>query len=747
MNRGPKLSTDGRTTASTSWSAERRGRPGATAKVAPNLEQQAEESDAVEAVEWSKPSQSRQNSNNAHQDRRKKGLKGSGNFFTQKDNSPSTSRASLQPIHAPKQHKPKAKLVEKVSPDVYIPENVTVANLARLLGVSHKHLVERMADLEMEGMSSADYMLTADDAYVIALEFDRNPIIDDQAAFDLYPLPLPEDQSSLPLKPPVITIMGHVDHGKTTLLDTLRSASVASGEAGGITQHIGAFSVPVGSLSTSSSTSPSEGSLRSITFLDTPGHAAFSAMRARGASATDIIVLVVAADDGVMPQTREVIRLAKKDMGEDGNGVGLVVALNKMDKHGVDPSEIKKALLAEGVELEEFGGEIPCVEVSGMTGLGLDKLVDTLSTLAEIKELRARATGRAEGRILESRVDKGRGSVATVLVTQGELTAGSHIVAGTTWARVRQMQDSTGKNIRSAPAGTPVTISGWKELPDAGDEVLEGKESEVKTAVENRKRNIAQMALQKDVASINEKRLEAKAKGATDATSSTSASTEARVEAPASDSASEVKELRLLIKADVSGSAEAVQGALEDIGNDVAKTKIISASVGEPTEADIEMAKAVGATVVGFSVKPSNKIINYAAAHDVPLITNSIIYRLMEDVRSRVQGLLPPVIEQRVLGEATVQQIFDIKGKGKTIIKIAGCRVANGVIDRSKKVRVMRDGDEVFAGSLDTLRHIKKDITEARKGSECGLSICSFGAFVEGDKIQSYEEIEKLAQL
>lgn len=305
--------------------------------------------------------------------------------------------------------------------------------------------------------------------------------------------------------------------------------------------------------------------------------------------------------------------------------------------------------------------------------------------------------------------------IATVLVTQGELKAGAHIVAGTTWARVRQMVDSAGKPVKSVQAGTPVTVSGWKELPNAGDEVLEGKEDEVKTAVQNRKRNIEQLALQADVDSINQKRLEATKAREAETTLDVSAS-------GVKDETNSVKELRLIIKADVSGSAEAVVGALQDIGNNIAKVKIISSSVGEPTEADVDMAKAVGgeslhlfafftsvrqlsnvfhlvATLVGFSVKSSNKIINHAAASSVPIITNTVIYRLMEEVRSQVQALLPPIVEQRVLGEATVQQIFDIKGKSKSVVKIAGCRVTNGVIDKSKKIRVLRDGQEVHVGT------------------------------------------------
>jgi len=483
--------------------------------------------------------------------------------------------------------------------------------------------------------------------------------------------------------------------------------------------------------------------MHTITFLDTPGHAAFTAMRARGAHVTDIIVLVVAADDGIMPQTREVIALAKQSKLSGEDAVGLVVALNKMDKPGADPTHIKHALLAEGVELEEFGGDVPCVEVSGLTGMGLDRLVETLATLAEIKELRARVEGPAEGRVLESRVDKGRGPVATVLVTNGTLSSGSCIVAGTTWARLRQMMDSTGKPIRCALPGIPVTVSGWKELPQAGDEVLEGKEDGVKIAVRNRKRNIKMRALQADVELINEKRAEAREEAAAvKAGLSDSQTVNSNSSKP-----SDVKELRLIVKADVSGSVEALVGSITGIGNDLAKVRIIQAGAGEPTTTDVDMAKTLDAMILGFSVQPSNKVFSYASSQGVSIKSECVIYRIIDLVRSKVQELLPPVLEYRVIGEALVLQLFQIHGKQKGSISVAGCRVTNGIIEKHKKVRIFRGQEEIYNGSLDSLKQIKKDIVEARKGLECGMSLTNFTDFREGDRIQTYEVIERPGQL
>lgn len=570
----------------------------------------------------------------------------------------------------------------------------------------------------MADEASYDHVLTSDYAVLLAEELGRNPIVDDEAAFDLYTPALHPDTSSLPSRPPIVTIMGHVDHGKTTLLDTLRSSAVAKGEAGGITQHIGAFSVPVTS---------SQGQ-QSITFLDTPGHAAFSAMRARGAGITDIVVLVVAADDGIMPQTKEVINLLQKDTGK----VGIVVAINKVDKPEADVEAVKLALMAEGIQLECFGGDVPSVEVSGLTGKGLPELVETLSAMAELQDLRAEIEGSVHGYVLESKMTKGLGPVATVLVLQGCLKIGSHILSSTHPAKVRLMTDSAGRSVKAAYPGMAVTVSGWKTLPKAGDEVLDGKESEVKKALANRKRQAGITASLADVDAINAARKEERERK----------NTEVKNDRHSLEN-NGPKELKLIIKADVSGSAEAVEGALQGIGNKEAMTKIISSGVGDVTESDILMAKAVDATIVAFSVSVPRSVEILAAQNAVPISTSPIIYRLMEDVQERVIALLPTIKETKVTGEATVLQLFDIQLKAKQVKKIAGCRVINGVVEKAKSARIVRDGSVIHEGALDTMRILKKDVTEVRKGSECGLSLVDFADLREGDLIQMCQTIEK----
>ncbi|KAG9104812.1 hypothetical protein FRC06_009282 [Ceratobasidium sp. 370] len=642
-----------------------------------------------------------------------------------------------------KKREQKVKLIEvqDTSKDVYVPSAISVSNLARLLNVRIGHLQDKMYAAGME-QTAYDHILTADDASLLALELGFNPVVDEDAAFDIYPEHPHPNPNTLPLRPPVVTIMGHVDHGKTTLLDTLRSASVAAGEAGGITQHIGAFSVPIQS---SSGSGP-----RTVTFLDTPGHAAFSAMRARGAGVTDIVVLVVAADDGVMPQTKEVIELTRRSaVGSEGEGgVQLVVAINKCDKPGVDKDKVKHALLAEGVQLEEFGGDVPAVEVSGLTGAGLDTLTETLSTLAEMAELRAEVDLRAHGRVLESRVDKGRGPVATVLIQRGSLKTGSALIAGTSWARVRQMTDDKGRPVKVARPGDAVTVAGWKDIPSAGDEVLQAEnEDAAKRAVANRERIQESRALAEDVERINEKRradklLEERERLA-EAANTDSADIAAIDGAQPESNEPEVKELRLVIKGDVSGSIEAVAGALCGIGNKIAKVKIVSQSVGEVSESDVTLAKAVDGMIVGFNVNAPSKVRQLADQQGVPLHIEGVIYKLMDEIKNRVIALLPVTHEQRVLGEATVQEIFTISLKGRGTTSIAGCRIVNGVIAKNAKVRVMREGVEVYDGTIDSLKQHKKEMTEMRKGNECGMSFTKFEDLKAGDHIQTYETIEK----
>ncbi|KAH9005183.1 hypothetical protein EDB86DRAFT_2882080 [Lactarius hatsudake] len=574
--------------------------------------------------------------------------------------------------------KSKPKVLNQTKREVFIPSIVSVGNLARILRVSLSRLQRKMREAGMGEEASYDHGI------------------------------LPTNSSTLPLRPPIVTIMGHVDHGKTTLLDTLRSTSVAKGEAGGITQHIGAFSVPV----------PNSvgGGLQQITFLDTPGHAAFSAMRARGADVTDIVVLVVAADDGVRPQTKEVIQLIQRD-----SDVQLIVAINKVDKPGVDINKVHNALLAEGIQLEAMGGDVPSVEISGLTGKGLDQLVETITAVAEMQDLRADSKGQAYGRIIESKLQKGLGNVATVLLLSGSLKPGAHLIAGTTHAKLRIMTDSTGSQIKVAGPGMAVTVSGWKELPGAGDEVLDGSEQDVKKAVANRKRKAEEQAMMVDIDAINvQRRLDREQREREEG------------DQPEVTSETEKKphELRLVVKADVSGSVEALEGALKCIGNENARAKIVFTGVGEITESDILLAKTSESTIIAFAVPVPRSAVAAAAAQSIPIVSQ------------RVANLLPSVYEKRVSGEAAVLQIFDIKLTGGRTKTIAGCRVTKGIVEKSKKVQVVRNGVVVHEGRLDTFRRLKDDITEASKGTECGISLESFGDLKKDDVIQVYSDIE-----
>ncbi|KAF8654152.1 hypothetical protein AX16_003681 [Volvariella volvacea WC 439] len=640
-------------------------------------------------------------------------------------NTPSTLRNNQAKAKAqPRGHSISQRKTPPV--DVYIPTTVTVGNLSRLLGVKLETLQHKMRHVGMAEEATYDHVLTSDYASLLAEEFNRRAIINDENSFDLHPPPPHPNPSSLPFRPPIVTIMGHVDHGKTTLLDTLRSSSVAKGEAGGITQHIGAFSVPVTSAS-------APDGIKSITFLDTPGHAAFSAIRARGARVTDIIVLVVAADDGIMPQTKEVIELIKK---EEGN-VAVVIAINKVDKPEADVEAVQKALMAEGLQLEVYGGDIPSVEVSGLTGQGLPELIETISAVAEIQDLRASKEGNAYGYVLESRVHKGLGPVATVLVLQGCLKPGSHLIGGLSNAKVRVMKDSSDSVVKAAYPGMAVTVSGWKTLPNAGDEVIQGNEADIKKALANRERKRDIEASIVDAEAINNARRHERELRSIQATMKTTKKPEHDQEKKGP------KELRLIVKADVTGSSEAVLGALQGIGNKEAAVKVVSCGVGDVSESDVMLAKAVGGMIVGFSVSVPRPIEILAAQNNIPIYSSNIIYRIMDEIKERVIALLPVIIETKVTGEATVLQLFDIHLKAKQIKKVAGCRVTNGLVEKSKFARVVRDGVIVHEGTLDTMRLLKKDVTEVRKGSECGLSLDGFEGLHEGDIIQMYQRIEK----
>ncbi|KAI8364457.1 translation initiation factor IF-2 [Choanephora cucurbitarum] len=646
--------------------------------------------------------------------------------------------------------KAKEKEASNQMKDVFIPEIINVANLSRVLGIRFEHLVRTMEELEM-GNTSHDRMLNAEESSLIAMQLDMNPIVDSRQSLDLYPRSAPVDPSQLVDRPPIVTIMGHVDHGKTTLLDTLRKTSVAAGEAGGITQHIGAFSVKLPSNKT-------------ITFLDTPGHAAFSAMRQRGAQVTDIVVLVVAADDGVMPQTQEAIRHAQ------AANVPIVVAINKCDKPGVDPSRVKQELTRYNVHLEEIGGDVPCVEVSGLTGKNLDQLEETIITLSEILELKAERNNGAEGVVIESQIEKGRGNVATVLVQRGTLTPGSVIVAGRTWCKVRSMTDHQGKIVKAATPGMPVKVIGWKEVPSAGDEMLTAKdEGLAKTVVDNRVARHQREQQLRDLEVINDKRriqreqleqerMAEKAykkemymyqRGLIDTLPDSLnkrlyALQEQNEEEKPEDN---MLELRAVVKGDVSGTVEAVVDCLAGLQNKQIRVKVVHSSVGNITEGDVQLAAACEGQVIGFNVRADKRIQAEAAKIGVPVKSYSIIYKLLEDVKDELSNMLPPIISTQVVGEAALLQVFDINTKGRETRPIAGCRVTNGSIQRNGRVRIVRDKETIWEGELDTLRQVKKDITEAKKGLECGMSFEGFSDFKPGDVIQCVQTIETKQKL
>ncbi|RCH91364.1 hypothetical protein CU098_008038, partial [Rhizopus stolonifer] len=614
------------------------------------------------------------------------------------------------------------------------------------------NVIRTMEELDM-GNTSHDRMLSADESSLIAMQLNMNPIVDARQSFDIYPRPPVEDPTLLQDRPPIVTIMGHVDHGKTTLLDTLRKASVAAGEAGGITQHIGAFSVNLPSGKT-------------ITFLDTPGHAAFSAMRQRGAQVTDIVVLVVAADDGVMPQTQEAIKHAQQA------NVPIVVAINKCDKPGVDPSHVKQELARYNVHLEEIGGEVPCVEVSGLTGLNLDQLEETIATLSEILELKAERNNTAEGVVIESQIEKGRGNVATVLVQSGTLKAGSIVVAGETWCKVRTMIDHQGKIVKEATPGMPVKVVGWKEVPQAGDEMLQAKDENLaKSAVDNRVARHQRDRQLRDLEVINDKRKQQREqleqerlvekeyqkemymyqRGLSDVVP---VSLNKRLSAlqlledkEGDNTDKDILELRAVVKGDVSGTVEAVVDSLAGLQNKQIRVKVVHSGVGNISEGDVQLAAACEGQVIGFNVKSDKKIQAEAARVGVPVKSYSVIYKLLEEVKDKLGDMLPPIITTQVVGEAAVLQVFEINIKGRETRPVAGCRVTNGAIQRNGRVRIIRNKETIWEGQLSALRQVKKDIMEAKKGLECGMSFEGFDGFQANDVIQSVETIETKQKL
>jgi translation initiation factor IF-2 len=513
-----------------------------------------------------------------------------------------------------------------------------------------------------------------------------------QALFDDSDDDTPELQQP---RSPIITVMGHVDHGKTTLLDRIRSANVVSGEAGGITQHIGAYQV--------------EKDGKSITFIDTPGHAAFTKMRARGAQVTDIVVLMVAADDGVMPQTIEAISHAR------AAEVPIVVAINKIDKDNADVPRVMAQLAEHELTPEAWGGETIVVEMAAQSGLGVDDLLEQLSVVSEIGELTANPSGRAKGIVLEAQLDIGRGPVATILVDKGTLKVGDPIVAGAAWGKVRALINDKGQQIKEAGPSTPVQVLGLSAVPGAGDEFRAApNEKTARTVAESREQRYRTLNQRGDARVQRGVKLE---------------------DIFTQIQAGEVATLNVIIKADVHGSLEAVTESLRKLERDEVRAAFVHRAVGAITENDIALAAATNATLIGFNVRPDRKVRDLAEAEGVEIRTYEIIYKLIEDIEKAMKGMLAPEFEEVVTGEAEVREVF----KSPKVGAIAGCVVRTGVITRGSKVRFLRDGTIIWKGAIQSLRRFKDDVREVREGFECGLSLTDFQDLKQGDLIETFE--------
>jgi translation initiation factor IF-2 len=576
--------------------------------------------------------------------------------------------------------------------EVSIPETITVADLAHKMSVKAAELIKAL--MKLGQMVTINQVLDQETAMILVEEMGHKAVaakIDDPDAMLAEAEATTADAEP---RPPVVTVMGHVDHGKTSLLDSIRRARVASGEAGGITQHIGAYHVqtPKGV----------------ITFLDTPGHEAFTAMRARGAKVTDLVVLVVAADDGVMPQTKEAIAHAKA-----GN-VPLVVAVNKIDKAEANPERVKQELVAESVIPEEYGGEVQFVPVSAKTGAGIDELLDAILLQAEVLELKAPKDAPARGIVIESRLDKGRGPVATVLVNSGTLKRGDIVLAGAVFGRIRAMNDETGRNVATAGPAIPVEIQGLSDVPLAGETVMVlGDERKAREIALFRQGKFRDVKLAKQQAAKLENMFETMGEDA-------------------------VKTLSLIVKADVQGSYEAMTQALTKLSTDEVRVNIVHAGVGGITESDVNLALASKAVVIGFNVRADAAARKLAEHSGVDIRYYNIIYDAVDEVKAALSGMLAPEKKENQLGLVEVREVYRISKVGT----VAGCYVLDGVVRRGARVRVLRDNVVVHDGELDSLKRFKDDVREVKGGFECGLSIRGFNDVQKGDQLEVYEIVE-----
>ena len=577
---------------------------------------------------------------------------------------------------------------KKVLRDVKIPEQITIQELSNRMAEKSNDIIKFLFNMKV--VATINHVIDKDTAEYIVKEFGHSPIFEDKPNLEIG-IKQEKLKGNIKTRPPVVTIMGHVDHGKTSLLDALRDTDVVSGEHGGITQHIGAYHVKTGK--------------GMITFLDTPGHAAFTAMRARGAKSTDIVILVVAADDGVMPQTEEAVQHAR------AAGVPIVVAVNKMDKEGADPERVKTELAAKEVIPEDWGGDTQFIPVSAHTGEGVDDLLESLLLQSELLELTAPADVPASGIVIESRLDKGRGAVASLLIQQGTLKQGDIVLAGLQYGRVRAMLDENGQQIQEAGPSIPVEVLGLDGTPDAGDPMV---------AVESEKKA-------REVADFRQEKMRS--------------SKLARQQAAKLDNmfetmtAGSVETLNLIIKADVRGSFEALQGALADLGNEEVKVNIVSGGVGGISETDISLAMTSSAIIIGFNTRADSKARATAENEGVEIRYYNVIYDLIDDVRAALSGMLSPEMREEIVGIAEVRDTFRSPKFGQ----VAGCMVIEGTIYRSKPIRVLRDNVVIYEGELESLRRFKDDANEVRNGTECGIGVKNYTDVKVGDLIEVFD--------
>jgi translation initiation factor IF-2 len=580
----------------------------------------------------------------------------------------------------------------KVVREVILPETITVQELANRMAARGNEVVKVL--MKMGVMAAITQVIDADTAELVVSEFGHRSRRVADADVELGLEGEEDTDTDLVVRPPVVTIMGHVDHGKTSLLDALRKTDVAAGEAGGITQHIGAYQVKLPSGS-------------HITFIDTPGHEAFTAMRARGAGVTDIVVLVVAADDGVMPQTIEAIKHAR------AANVPMIVAINKIDRPGANPARVRQELLQHDVVVEEMGGETQDVPVSALKGTGLDKLEEAILLQAEVLELRANPNRTAEGAVIESRLDRGRGPVATVLVQKGTLHPGDIVVAGAEWGRVRAMQDDKGKAVPAAGPSSPVEILGLSAAPTAGEPFV---------VVENDSRA-------REIVEFRSRKLRERSSAALTAGRGTMEEMLARIQAGVQ------KEVAAVVKADVQGSAEAIGVTLGKLGNEEVRVRILHSAVGQITESDVQLAKASDAIIIAFNVRANAQARELAHRDGVDIRYYSIIYEVSDDIEKLVKGKLAPVHREKFLGYAEIRQVFNITKTGK----VAGCYITEGLVKRGSGVRLLRDNVVIHQGELSQLKRFKDDVKEVARGYECGLSFAGFQDLQVGDVVECYE--------